>query len=146
MESVRLPGSGTVYADTQIIVYTVEKHPTYFPLLIPFWEAVASGNVNLFTSELSVLEVLVLPLRQGDTTLVRDYETFLKRPEITLVPVSLPILRLAAQIRAGHRQMRTPDAIHVASARASGAARFLTNDRRLQCWDDPSLVILEDVQ
>ena len=44
MGSLILPSSGPVYADTQIVIYSVEKHPTYARALRPLWEAVARGD------------------------------------------------------------------------------------------------------
>lgn len=35
--SLSLPGSGLVYVDSQILIYTVERHPVYEPLLAPLW-------------------------------------------------------------------------------------------------------------
>jgi hypothetical protein len=35
MGSLILPTSGPVYADAQIFIYSVEKHPTYAPALRP---------------------------------------------------------------------------------------------------------------
>ena len=43
MGSLTLPPSGPVYADTQIFIYSVEKHPLYAPLLRPLWSAAATG-------------------------------------------------------------------------------------------------------
>jgi hypothetical protein len=40
MGSLTLPPSGPVYADAQTFIYSVEKHPTYGPLLRPLWESV----------------------------------------------------------------------------------------------------------
>jgi hypothetical protein len=42
--SLIIPASGLVYADTQALIYTVEKHPVYFPLLLPLWQAVQAGR------------------------------------------------------------------------------------------------------
>ena len=50
---------------------------------------------------------------------------------LRLVPVSRPILIDAAALRAKHSALKLPDAIHVATARASGCEVLLTNDRAL---------------
>jgi hypothetical protein len=34
-----LPASGLVYLDANPVIYTVEKHPVYGPLLQPLWLA-----------------------------------------------------------------------------------------------------------
>jgi hypothetical protein len=35
MGSLTLPSSGPVYADAQIFIYSVERHPAYAPVLRP---------------------------------------------------------------------------------------------------------------
>ena len=39
MGALSLPASGLVYLDTNPIIYSVEKHPVYWPLLQPLWQA-----------------------------------------------------------------------------------------------------------
>lgn len=39
MASLKLPDSGIIYIDSQILVYTVEFHPKYAPALLPLWTA-----------------------------------------------------------------------------------------------------------
>ena len=63
MGSLILPATGVVYADAQVFVYTVEKHPVYSPLLRPLWDAVASGALTVSSSELSLMETVVGPLK-----------------------------------------------------------------------------------
>jgi hypothetical protein len=55
MGSLILPPFGTVYADAQIFIDSVEKHPTYAPVLRPLWEAVARGDLEVVSSELTLL-------------------------------------------------------------------------------------------
>lgn len=97
MGSLILPPSGPVYADAQIFIYSVEKHPTYAPLLRPLWEAVARGDLEVGSSELALLETLVGPLKQGDVALEMDYEGFFISPGIRLLPITASILRTAAR-------------------------------------------------
>jgi hypothetical protein len=72
MGSLILPSSGPVYADAQIFIYSIEKHPTYAPILRPLWESVARGDLEVVSSELTLLETLVGPLKQGDAALEAD--------------------------------------------------------------------------
>ena len=65
MGELTLPPAGPVYADAQIFIYSVEKHPIYAPLLRPLWESVARGDLEVVSSELTLLESLVGPLKTG---------------------------------------------------------------------------------
>jgi len=71
--------------------------------------------------------VLVQPLRDRQTGIVQEYETFLTNGEIELVPLSREVLRRAAALRAESR-MKMPGAIHVASAAIDGCSLFVSND------------------
>ena len=48
-----------VYFDTAPIIYSVEKHDEYWFLLLPLWQFLKSGEIEIVTSELTLLETLV---------------------------------------------------------------------------------------
>jgi predicted nucleic acid-binding protein len=146
MGSLTLPPCGTVYADTQIIVYTVEKHPVYEPMLRPLWESVAKGEHEVGSSELSLLESLVGPIKGGDPTLEADYEHFFVCEGIRLIPITPSILRAAARLRATTSSLRTPDAIHIATAASCGCTLVLTNDVGFRRAAGLPVVILDDLR
>lgn len=145
MGSLVVPHGGTVYLDSQIIVYTVENHPRYAAALRPLWTAVSSGSVGVLTSELTLLETLVVPLRLGDSELVADFHRVWQQPGTDLMPITRDVLMQAAALRAELPSLRTPDAIHCATARLCACSMFLTNDRALQRVSDIPVVVLDDV-
>jgi predicted nucleic acid-binding protein len=51
---------------------------------------------------------------------------------LELVPISAQIIETATVLRARHRFLKTPDAIHLASASLSACDVFLTHDRALE--------------
>ena len=116
MGSLNLPTSGLVYIDANTAIYSVERHPVYGPLLLPLWQAAASGSLEVVSSELILLETLIGPLKSGDTVLALDYERLFQQPQTRLIPISQPVLRDAAQLRASIASLRTPDGIHAATA------------------------------
>lgn len=144
MGQLNLPSSATIYLDTQVIIYTVEANPNYYSLLQPLWLKFQTGEIELMTSELTLLETLVFPLRNANTILVRDYEQLLLSSEIELVPITQSVLRAAANLRA-NTNLKTPDAIHAATAISEGCTLFLTNDNGFRNVPNLSVVILSDV-
>jgi len=128
MGSLILPRSGTVYAGAQIFIYSIEKHPDYAPFLLPLWHAVAGETIEVVSSELSLMETLVGPLERSDAQLVADYEKLFQQDGIRLISISRDMLRDAAKLRAANSAIRTPDALHAATARLIGCSMFLTND------------------
>ena len=144
MGRLMLPASGVVYVDTAPIIYTVERHADYESLLLPLWTAVENQTLRVVTSELTLLETLVKPLRDGDTLLARDYEMLLTATRLRLQPITAQILKDAAQIRATAK-LKTPDAIHAATALALGCVQFITNDDGFRKVSPLPVIILKDL-
>ena len=51
----------------------------------------------------------------------------------------------AARIRAAHISLRTPDAIHLATAITSGARYFLTNDKGLPALPNLQMLLVDNL-
>jgi predicted nucleic acid-binding protein len=138
-----LPSSGLITGDSAILIYTVERHPQYGPLLKPFRDEVRARRLDAAASELTILETLVLPIRTGNAALQSDYETTLFQSDLWLHPVTEAILRDSARLRAEHG-LRTPDAIHAATALAVQTVLFITNDGVFRRVPGLSVAILND--
>lgn len=127
--------------DTAIVIYFAERNHRYVDELRPLFEAADRGEVELVTSAITLLEVLVVPYRAGNAVLARRYEELLSRSRgLKLVDLRRPVLRAAAHLRATHG-VGTPDALQLAAALDERCGCFLTNDRRLP--DLPSLPVLQ---
>jgi len=74
------------------------------------------------------LEVILKPLRESATALVSDYEDFLAAQHWLTIDDS--IFNRALDLRA-HHGLKTPDALHLATAMQYGCNEFWTNDDRL---------------
>jgi hypothetical protein len=69
-----VPLSGLVYFDANPIIYSVEKHATYWPLLEPLWQAARANTIEIVSSDLVLMETLIGPLKAGDASLVAAHE------------------------------------------------------------------------
>ncbi len=133
MGSLILPPGGMVYIDANILIYTVERVAPYAQMLDPFWQGLAAQKAHAITSEMAALETLVGPMRSGDTALEALFRRILYRsPSLRLVPVTLDVIERAARLRADYGGLKTPDAIHAATALEAGVATFITNDSAFQ--------------
>jgi predicted nucleic acid-binding protein len=133
-----------VYFDTVTIIYTIERYPSYFPLLEPIWRAAKAGSLRVVSSELALLETLVGPLKTGDASLIATFESALLGTDISLLPITQAVLREAARLRATTR-LRTPDALHAATASLAGCSLFITNDAGFRGISGLPLTILDDL-
>src|SRR5439155_738986 len=76
--------------------------------------------------------------------LVDDYEKLLGATSISMRPITSNILRAAARIRAT-TSIKTPDAIHAATALAVGCAQFITNDADYRKLRPLPVVLLKEL-
>lgn len=124
-------GAGPVGLDTAIFIYFIEEHPTFLPLVEPLFDAIDGGHLEAVTSELTLLEVLVVPYGADDVELAGRYETLLTNSRgLRTLPLERALLRAAARLRSLAR-IKTPDALQVAAALSAGCTAFITNDRTL---------------
>ena len=134
---------GTVVGlDTAPLIYLIEENSTYLPIVLPFFEALDRDEFQVVTSTITLLEVLVHPLRKADTRLAQSYrDILLSAKGVTTVPITADIASEAAKLRAAH-DLTTPDAIQLATAARHGASSFLTNDISLPAVSGLSVITL----
>ncbi len=115
----------------------------YAPVCDPIWKV--AGTSVVVSSELILLETLVAPLRNGNAQLAANREALWQQPNTRLIPIDQPVLREAARLRASIAGLKTPDAIHAATALLHGCALFVTNDSGFKRVPGLSLVVLDDL-
>ncbi len=124
MEWVKSLHGKSVGLDTAPIIYYVEKNPSYIDIMHAFFESVHKGECSAVTSVLTLLEGLVVPIRKNDTGLIRDYHDLLfELKDILTISVFPSIAEEASRLRAIYN-IRTPDAIQLATAITAGASFF----------------------
>ena len=145
MGLLTLPPAGSIYADANVFIYTVERVAPYFMLLDDFWKDVRAAQRQVLTSELTLLEVLPKPFRLADPILEQIFRDVLERsPDVSLMPITMPIIEQAARLRAT-TSLKTPDAIHAATALLENCALFVTNDPAFRRVPGLTVVILSDL-
>ena len=127
--------------DTTPLIAFVEKQPANVELLRPFFLAVQNYEISVVTSTVTLLEVLVHPIRHGDAKLAQRYrDILLDAAGFTIINLNQDIAEEAARLRAFHN-IRTPDSIQMATAIKMNATHFLTNDLKLPSL--PGLKVLK---
>src|SRR5262249_40451062 len=122
---------GPVALDTQLFIYFIEEEKRFLPLVKPLFEAFDHGDLVAVTSGLTLMEVLVVPYRSGNSLLADRYESLLTQSRgLRFIEVDRRLLKAAAQLRAVFK-LKPPDAIQVAAALVGNCGAFLTNDRRI---------------
>ena len=144
MGQLVIPSNSKIYIDTAVAIYSVEWNSEYFELLQPLWLKFQTGEIELVSSELILMETLVLPLRNEDSLLINAYEDLLLSEPVQLIPIDQSILRQAANLRATN-SLKTPDAIHAATAMAANCDLLITNDNGFRNLAELPVVILSEV-
>jgi PIN domain. len=111
--------------------------------LEPLWQAASAGSIAIITSELTWLETFTKPLRDQDSQLEALFRALLSAQEVTLLPATLPVWEQAARLRG--LGLKTPDALHAATALGQPCALFLTNDPIFRRISNLPVVVLTDV-
>jgi predicted nucleic acid-binding protein len=123
--------NGPVAVDAAILIYLVQEHPKYLPMIRPLFQQASAGQRELITSALTLLEVLVVPYQKGNRALAERYHELMTRSRgFRMVDITREQLLAAAQLRAV-TGIKTPDALQMSAALASGCRALITNDRRL---------------
>lgn len=130
--------------DTAPLIYFIEQNPTYLEMMRLFFRTLNQGDFLVVTSVVTIPEVLVYPLRQGNITLAQQYRDILFNSQVTTIEVAPNIAETAAQLRADYN-LKTPDAIQMATAINEGASFFLTNDGRLPSLPGLSVLVLDQL-
>ena len=144
MGHLALPDSGPIYLDTSGFIYTVERVEPYYSLLEPMWRQAQAGHFVVMGSDITILETLVRPLRQGDTFLEGLFRDTFNANEVEIIPITRPVWGEATRVRAA-TGLKTPDALHAAAAIYAGCTLFVTNDTDFRRVADLPVVVLGDL-
>ena len=135
-----------LYVDTAPLIYYFEVNSAYIERMDRIFAFIAASRVATFSAVHILTEVMVKPLQSGNEELAEEYRDILVNNDaFSLVPITLPIAESAAELRARYN-LRTPDALHVASAISSGCDALLTNDAGLKRVQELPILILDELE
>jgi uncharacterized protein len=119
-----------VFWDTNLFIYLFEDYGELSKEVSGLRQRMISRGDQLFTSTLTLGEILVKPVEKGDDELRRAY-----LQAVTVAAVLLPFDQETAEHYATIRQDRSikaPDAIQLACAARARIDLFITNDDHLK--------------
>ena len=131
--------------DTAPIIYFVEANPAYVDVCRAVFRRVSDGSITAHTSAVTLTETLVLPLRTQNTVLEAEYRDLLLNTNgVVILPVDAAVAERAADLRARYN-LKTPDALQVATAVAAGCEALLTNDAGLRRVAEVRMLVLSEL-
>jgi predicted nucleic acid-binding protein len=136
--------------DTAPFIYFIEENPRYISIVERIFSEISYGNILGISSYLTLLEVLVRPIKENAREIANEYrDLLLGNIFLRMFPLDDRVAEKAAELRAKYDgngfKLNTPDAIQIATGLLNGAEIFLTNDRDLKQVQEMEVVILDEV-
>lgn len=118
--------------DSVLFIYIFEKDHALAKKAKLILKNIEVGNLNGIFSSIGLIEVLTGPKKMGNQNLAFQYKTLISNiPNLTIIGINESIVELASDLRAKYG-IKTPDAIHIATAIDAKADKFITNDKKLK--------------
>ncbi len=137
--------ASSIFLDTSVFIYHVEKHPDYLPVTNELFAAIDRGEKLAITSPVTVVEVLTKPYEKNDLAVVEEYrKRLLLHPHVKSRSIDNSVAVEAARIRANFGIKKTPDGLQLAVAKIERAQVFLTNDKELKRFTEIQVILLSD--
>ena len=121
-----------VYFDAMVFIYLVEGFESLEKPLREIRDSLLHAEAAVTTSELALCETLVIPFRRGETALVASYRQFIEDSGAFEVRQATRETWVRASLLRARMGLKTPDALHVATAIEAGCEIFVTNDKTLR--------------
>lgn len=130
--------------DTSPFIYHLDPHPRYGPVAEALFGWLEERG-SAVTSTITMTELLVRPYRRADIDHVNTIYAFTSTyPNLSWLPVTLALADDAARLRAKYG-LRTPDALHVATAISAAATGFVSNDNAFSRVTELEVLLLDRV-
>ncbi|MBK8458395.1 MAG: PIN domain-containing protein [Phyllobacteriaceae bacterium] len=132
------------YLDSNTVIAIIERNTPPTEAQTAFLRAAEDGEIAALSSDLTLSECLVRPIRDGNKSLIEAILAFLDGGDaLPLAPLGRTIMIRSAELRAAFG-MKLPDAVHVACAREAGCTVMLSADKAMRLppgmrrisWDD----------
>ncbi len=136
-----IPEGASILLDTVIYIYFLEDDGARGEQAMALFRRIESGDITALASNLVFTELLVPLYRDKQVSEANRLSTLLANfPNMEFLPIDKTIAISAARLRARY-QLRTPDALHAATAISAGVDGMLTNDRQLERLQSEGLKI-----
>jgi predicted nucleic acid-binding protein len=131
--------------DASPLIYALERHPTFEARVRRWLDPVLAGELEGVVSSILYTELWVGPLKTENTVLQNAYTDLLEgTPTLRVFDVTPRVGKIAAALRSQYA-LKTPDALHLATALEGDADVFLTHDLRLKQVVEMEVWTLEDL-
>ncbi len=119
-----------VFWDTNLFIYLFEDYGVLSRAVSQLRSKMLDRGDQLLTSTLTLGEIMVKPIENGDSELCGKYEHAISAAS-TMIPFDVKAAKIYAGLRS-ERSLKAPDAIQLACAASARVDLFVTSDERLR--------------
>src|SRR5260370_37491257 len=103
----------TIYCDSVILIYLLDATGAFQVRAQTRIATLQAAGDRIACSDLSRLECRVKPIRNGDAASLAQFDSFFRRPEVGIVPLTPAVYDRATLLRATYN-FKLADALHLA--------------------------------
>lgn len=133
-----------VYFDTNPIIYYIEQVQPFYEIVCPIFESIGMGEIQAYTSEFTLTEMLIKPVRENAIPLIQDIKDLLLDPDLFALTKTYQELFIKSAEFGGQYGLRSADSIHFVSAIENHCHYFVTNDKKFKSQNGVQVIILND--
>ena len=126
-----------IFWDTNLFIYLWEDFGKLSSQVLTLRNRMLTRGDELFTSAITLGEILVKPIQKQDAKAVAYYQKLIATTAV-VIPFEEKAALAYARLRAD-RSLRPPDTIQLACAATAGTDLFITNDVRLHSKQIPGI-------
>lgn len=129
--------------DTSVWIYALEENPKFLATAKSLLRKIEVGKFIASFSVIGMVEILTGPKLLGQYELAEQYKHLISSfPNLEIIGVNERVVDLASALRAEYG-IKTPDAIHIATAIDFQADIFFCNDKSLLKVKEIKIKMLE---
>lgn len=133
-----------VYFDTNPLIYYTEQIQPFYEVVNPLFESIGMSEIRAYTSEFTLTEILIKPMKENAIPLIQDIKELLLDPDLFTLTKTYQSLFLKSAELGGQYGLRSADAIHFVSAIENHCHYFVTNDKKFKSQNGVQVIILGD--
>jgi len=126
-----------IFWDTNLFIYLWEDSGKLSSQVLTLRNRMLTRGDELFTSAITLGEILVKPIQKQDAKAVAYYQKLIATTA-AVIPFEEKAALAYARLRAD-RSLRPPDTIQLACAATAGVDLFITNDIRMHSKQIPGI-------
>ncbi|MFW5894226.1 MAG: type II toxin-antitoxin system VapC family toxin [Verrucomicrobiota bacterium] len=140
-----LTDSTVLFFDTAPFIYLFEKTGKFSAQVTRLLDSVYDSEAQIVTSLITYIEINTAPAKAGNDRVKAKYREYFTNSEgVVIQPLNLAIAEETIRFRADYN-LKTPDAIQLATAKYCGADFVITNDHAWRRISELDIILVSDL-